>query len=120
MSTGNAAAAIGLANTNKQGPIGPYVQDALAPSAANNYIGINTKTSYSYNALGEAIGFTAATNEEAAAGGVGVWVKSLSDLVPTDKVTIVAGEATLDNAAGTHMAVAKAGIGDYLWVVDVA
>ena len=73
MSTGNGGACAGLANTNKQGPIGTYVQDVgvlgqAGPEAVCDYTGVNGKTSYDTNVLGETIGFTVPSNSGAAAG----------------------------------------------------
>lgn len=119
MSTGNAGAAIGLANTTKSGPIGGYVQSALNPRCENTYAGASCKQSYPYNAIGEAIGFTCKGTGGAATGKTLQWVKSASVLVPTDKVTIAAGVATKDNAAGTHTVFANAAVNDYLWVSQI-
>lgn len=117
---GVAGAAIGVAEVVPA--IGGYVQDALAPCADTNYIGVNTAVAYKSNVLGEdfATGFTCPSNEEAATGGVAVWVESASVLIPTDKVAIVDGVATKDNSTGTHTVFCNAEVGDYLWVVDVA
>ena len=116
------AAGAQIGTTGTQPAIGAYVQDAAAPSADTNYIGVNTKVAYKTNVLGEAYaaGFTCPSNEEAATGGIASWVQSASTLVPTDKVAIVSGVATKDNATGTHTVFCNAVSGDYLWVTDVA
>jgi hypothetical protein len=74
MSTNNSAAAIGFdqAVTPKRTPsIGQYVQDLGAtpagtadpgPTADGPYFGIVGNTSWNYNWLGEAVGFTAPSN----------------------------------------------------------
>ena len=99
MSAGNASAAVGLANTNKQLRIGAYVQDtglnlagnALSgpgPSADGNYIGctgsdiganaLNSGAYWDYNFLGEDVNpaFTVPANSGAAAGKTARWVKT--------------------------------------------
>lgn len=110
MSAGNAAAAIGLANTNKQLRIGAFVQDVgvtggtvAGPGADGEYAGINGRTYYESNVLGEAVGFTAPANSGAAAGKVAQWVTNTGALAAgTTRVAITAGVATADNAAGAY------------------
>lgn len=109
MSAGNAAAAIGLANTNKQLCIGAYAQDVgvtggtvAGPGADGEYAGINGRTYYESNVLGEAVGFTAPTNSGAAAGKTAQWVTNTGVLAAgTTRVNLAAGVATA-NASGTH------------------
>jgi len=115
MSTGNAGAAIGLANTNKVGPLGAYVQtvgpttvaDAQAgnrdPSSSVNFMGPSGPANFDYNALGEAIGFTAPANNGAAAGKTAQWIQlGVGGLTNAQtRVNISAGVGTY-NAAGTH------------------
>lgn len=110
MSTGNAGAAVGLANTNKQANLGPYTQDVgitggkvSGPSANDNYAGINGNTYYESNVVGEAIAFTARTNSGAAIGKVAQWVTNTGTLAAgTTRVAVTAGVATADNAAGAY------------------
>ena len=119
MSAGNAGAAIGLANTNKVGPIGAYVQDALHPTAENDYAGINADVSYVTNVLGEAIGFTAYGTQGAVRGKTAQWVQNgATALVPTDKVTIAAGVATKDNSTGTHTVFATVPANAFFWAFE--
>lgn len=75
MSQGNAAAAIGLANSNKIPSIGGYLQDSTAPgpSAEGPYNGINATTYWGYNPVDEpdysaTNGFTVPANSGAATG----------------------------------------------------
>lgn len=119
MSAGNAGAAIGLANTVKNGPIGGYVQSALNPRCENNYIGASCKPSFPYNAIGEAVGFTCKGTGGAATGKTLQWVKSASVLVATDKVTLAAGVATKDNDTGTHTVFGSAAVDEYMWVSEI-
>lgn len=108
MSTGNGGAAIGLANSNKSGPIGAYVRDTgsvgkAGPSAVVSYAGANGDVYYDHNAVGEAKAFTVPANSGAAAGKTAQWVtNSLLMAAGTTKVTITAGDAAADNATGTH------------------
>jgi hypothetical protein len=108
MSTGNAGAAIGLANTNKSCPIGPYVRDTgitgkAGPGALNDYAGCNGDIYYDRNALGEAKAFLANANSGVAAGKTAQWVTNpLLIAAGTTKVTITTGNAAADNATGTH------------------
>lgn len=108
MSAGNAGAAIGLANTSKIGPIGAYVQDVgvlgtAGPSAINDYAGVNGKAYYDHNVIGEDKGFVCNANSGAAAGKTAQWVEAPSGIAAgTTKVAITAGDATADNATGTH------------------
>ena len=119
--TGVAGSTIGVAGV--QPSIGLYVQDATHPNGETNYIGCNPLKAYDTDVLGQwsaTEAFTCPTNEEAATGGVGTWVKSASTLVPTDKVTIADGVATKDNSTGTHTVFCNAVLGQFLWVLDVA
>lgn len=115
--SGTAGQQIGTSGTIP--PIGAYVQDATHPNGITNFIGCNPEIAYKTD-QGIALAFTCPTNEEAATGGVGVWVKSASTLIPTDKVAIVDGVATKDNTTGTHTVFTNAVANDYLWVLDVA
>lgn len=109
MSAGNAAAAIGLANTNKIKPLGPYVQDVgvtggtvAGPESDGNHAGINGRTYYESNVLGEAVGFVAPANSGVATGKTAQWVTNTGSLAAgTTRVNIAAGVATA-NATGTH------------------
>ena len=92
MSAGNACAAIGLANTNKQLRIGAYVQDSTGlpgPTADGPYIGcsgsdvgangLNTAAYWGSNVIGEVVGgagdaaYTVPANSGAAAGKTARW-----------------------------------------------
>lgn len=61
MSQGNAAAAVGLANTVKTPSIGQYVQDTTPPGPGSDgpYFGVQASTVWGYNWLGEDPGFLA-------------------------------------------------------------
>ena len=115
---GTAGQQIGAAGT--QPPISTYVQDTLAPVGDTNCIGCNPKTGYVTNAFGGAVGFispcdrgTTQTDKDA------VWASSAVVLIPTDKVTLVAGVATTDNATGTHTVFANVPAGGYFWAVEI-
>jgi hypothetical protein len=116
---GIAGALVGL-TSGSQTPIGEYVQDTEAPSADTNYDGVNVEAVYDTNVLEEdyVAGWTCPTNQAAATGGVAQWVISASDLIPTDKVAIVAGVATLDNATGTHTVFATVAPDQFFWAVE--
>ncbi len=129
MSTGNAAAAIGLANTNKIVNIGSYVQDAgvlgggtAGPSANDNFMGTNGATAYDRNVTGETVGFLARANSGAAVGKNAQWVTNTASLAAgTTRVAVAAGVATADNAAGAYdlfIAVPAAGLpaNKFFWV----
>lgn len=125
MSAGNAGAAIGLANTSKQEPIGGYVQDAgvigeAGPGAEENYAGINGASYYDSNVLGEEAGFEANSNSGAAAGKTAQWVTNSGGVIAagTTKVAIAGGVATADNTTGTHnifLVIPTAGIPANSW-----
>jgi hypothetical protein len=102
--------------------IGAYVQDALEPAADTNYIGVDVTQVWDRNFLAEdyVTGWTAPVDDNAATGGKASFVLSASALVPTDKVTIAAGVATLDNLTGTHTVFATVAAGQYFWAVDAA
>lgn len=124
MAAGNAAACIGLANTNKQPMIGMYDQgDTPAWGANGNYAGINGSTYWTYNSLGEEKGFTALSTSGATAGKTAQWVTTTAGLAAgTTKVALSAGVATADNATGTHtVSVPAAGIpaNAWFWVFEV-
>lgn len=124
MSAGNACAQIGIANTNKIPMIAGYDQgNDPWYGAEGPFIGVNANVQYSYNALGEAVGFTCPSAEAAATGKTAQWV--WNDATPiaagTTRVNIAAGVATA-NASGTHnvYGVPAAGIpaGSYFWAFE--
>lgn len=127
--SGVAGSTIGVAGV--QPVIGAYVQNSLDPRANTNYIGVNVKTAYNDNVLGEGQtvpwqtsapqpNWIVPMDDNAVTGGLGQWVKSASALVPGDKVTIAAGLATKDNAAGTHNVFATVAVGQFFWAPAVA
>ena len=131
MSTGNGAAAIGLANSNKIVNLGVYVQDAgetgvAGPSAKNNYAGVNGNVYYDHNVLGEEAGFTVLGNHSAAGGTNAQWVTTTAGLAAgTTKVAITSGDASADNATGTHgvyMVIPSTGVpaNSWFWAFDLA
>jgi hypothetical protein len=124
-----AGATIGIDEV--QPAIGAYVQDADDPSADTNYVGVDVGAAYATDVLGIAgpAGISTAApqpdwivpvNDNAATGGTAQWVKSASALIPTDKVGIVAGIATKDNATGTHNVFATVAVGQFFWAVTAA
>ena len=124
---GVAGSTIGIAGV--QPAIGVYVQDAVDPTADTNYEGVNVKVAYATNVLGEGSiddavapqpDWIVPVNDKATAVGTAQWVKSASALIPTDKVGIVAGVATIDNATGTHTCFATVAVGDFFWAVLIA
>jgi len=114
MSVANVGAAIGLANTNKLGQIGTYVQDTGAvgtgsdpgPSTTlSSFIGVNGDTAWPYNAIGEPVqpNLTVPSNSGVTAGKVAQWVTNTSILAEgTARVDVTAGVVTANNASGTH------------------
>lgn len=129
MSAGNGCAMIGLANTNKIPMIGGYKQVATTgsplqdASAAGPFIGVNGGEFWNRNVLGEAVGFTVPTNTGAAAGKTAQWVTTSAGLAAgTTRVSIAAGVATADNAAGAYdvFNVPAAGVpaNSYFWAFE--
>ena len=122
MSAGNACAAIGLANTNKIPMIGGYRQGNTPKFGAEGpFIGCRGDVQYSYNALGEAVGYTCPSAEAAATGKTAQWVSTSAGLAAgTTRVAVAAGVATADNAAGAFnvYGVPAAGVpaNSYFWV----
>lgn len=110
MSTGNAAAAIGLANTSKVTQVGPYVQDVgvadgavAGPSAIYDHIGVNGRTYYDRNVLGEAAGFVSESNSGVAVGKDAVWSTNTALIADgTTRVGLTVGVAVADNATGVY------------------
>ena len=114
MSTGNAAAAIGLANTNKILSIGAYVQDVGAvqgdkvgnpgPEAYGPYNGLNGTTSYDRNVIGEDKAFVAPSNAGAAAGKDAIWSTNSGGTLAagTTRCDVTAGVATANNSTGLY------------------
>ena len=107
MSAGNAAAAIGLANTTKQPAIGQYVQDQTppGPGADGNYMGVQGITVWASNWLGEDPGFTAPSNNGAATGKLAQWATSGASpiTVPADgRLTISGGTAVAASGTGLY------------------
>lgn len=124
MSTGNAAAMIGLANTNKIPMIGGYKQaNPNKWGAAGPYDGVNGEVFWNRNVLGEAIGFVAPSAEAAAAGKNAQWVTSTVGLAAaTTRVNLTAGDAVA-NAAGTHNVYGVPAVGgipanSFFWVFE--
>ena len=129
MSQGNAAAAIGLANTNKIAPIGAYIQRLNSPSASGDYAGVNALTYWDYNPVQESDwsatnGFTVPANSGAATG-------KTARLVSTgaSPMTVAADGLCSVSAAGVVTATATTGLykthiaagtvvpaGAFLWV----
>jgi hypothetical protein len=110
-----------IGTSGTQPPIGAYVQDTAEPTGSSNYIGAGLTQSVSGNAIG-AIGTTVPSTVGATQGAKTLqWVQMATgqSVVAGDKVTIAAGVATKDNAAGTHTVKATAGPGDYLWVAQI-
>lgn len=124
MSQGNAAAAIGLANTNKQFSIGAYDQGNAPGYAANgNFAGVNGAQYWNRNVQDEAAGFLAPANEHSATGKNAQWVTSSVGLAAgTLKCAVTAGDASADNTTGTWAVycVPAAGVpaGSWFWVFE--
>lgn len=128
MSTGNGAAVIGLANTNKVPAIGAYVQDQTAPgpSADGPYMGAQGVTYWASNWLGEEPGFTVPGNSGAAAGKLAQWVTSGASpvTVPADgRMTITAGTAVAASGTGLYKSFVPATTvipaGSFFWAFEV-
>lgn len=125
MSTGNACAAIGLANTNKIPAIGAYVQDItqpVGPGADGPCIGPIGPGFWDRNVMGEEIGFTCPATGGAATGKTAQWVISTVGLAAgTTRVNITAGDAVA-NASGTYdvYGVPAAGVpaNSYFWAFE--
>lgn len=134
MSAGNAAAAIGLANSNKIPPLGGYVQDVhtnpgeSGPAANGDYAGMNGSVYYTYNALGELVApdFLAPSNSGVAAGKDGQWVTTGASpmTVAADGLcAVTAGVVTALATTGAYETYLPAATvvpaGAYLWVFVV-
>lgn len=135
MSAGNAGAAIGLANTNKSGPIGAYVQDVhtgageAGPAAVVTFMGTNGITAYDRNVLGELVNpaFVVPSNSGAAAGKDAHWVTTggASMTVAADGLCAVDGTGVVTALAttGTYKCYIAPGTvipaGSFLWVFVV-
>lgn len=130
MSQGNAAACIGLANTNKIPAIGAYVQAStppVGPESEGPYIGVNGSTYWSYNPVQETDfaavgGFTVPANSGVATGKVARLVTNTSGLtVSADQTCAVTAAGVATAGAGqaykTYIAI---GVvippGSYFWV----
>ena len=126
---GVAGSTIGIGGV--QPVIGTYVQDSLDPRANTNYIGVNVLTAYEHNVLAQGTisptepapqpNWIVPMDDNAVTGGLGQWVKNgATALVPGDKVTITAGAAAKDNAAGTHNVFATVPANYFFWAPAVA
>lgn len=126
MSQGNAAAAIGLANTVKTPSIGVYSQDLTppGPGADGPYSGVQAVTYWSYNWLGEDAGYlvpsthgtlgttnvgpvpqnTGASDVGNPVGKKAQWCTNAAALtVPADgRVTVTAGTAVAASGTGLY------------------
>lgn len=135
MSTGNASAAIGLANTVKVPSIGVYTQDQTAPGPGSDgpHMGVQGVTSWSYNAMGEDVGFLAPSTSGAAgitqagvdSGKKAQWVTSgaAAVTVPADgRMTITAGTAVAASGTGLYKSFIPATTvipaGSFFWVFE--
>lgn len=117
MSTGNGAAAIGLANSNKRVHLGPYVQDVGAlgvagPGAENDYLGTSGRAVYDTNTLGEAIDFRVGANSGATTGKTAVWC--------TNTGTLAAGTVRGDVTTGVFVANNSTGAYDIFFPIPAA
>jgi hypothetical protein len=134
MSAGNAGAAIGLANTNKNGPIGVYVQDVhtnageAGPAAEVSYDGVNGATYWDRNVIDELVdpAFIVPANSGAAAGKNAHWVTTGAApmTVAADGLCDVAlGVVTALATTGTYKTYLPAATvvpaGAFLWVFEV-
>jgi hypothetical protein len=121
MSIGNGGAAIGLANSNKIVPIGspPLVADLIEPAGGVVYAGVNVKTYWSSNWLGEdpAGPFTVPSEN---AGKVLAWVTSggAPIVVPVGGGMAVAGGVATVGAGFKSYVTEGATIpaGSFFWV----
>ena len=117
--SGNLGAQIAAAGV--QPPIGAFVQDAVHPNGATNFIGCNPEIAYVSNEAGIVIGSGCETNYGTALTSTGskaaTYCSSAVVLIPTDKVTISSGVATKDNSTGTHTVFADVPAGGYFWAV---
>jgi hypothetical protein len=105
MSQGNAAAAIGIANTNKIPMIGVYVQDTTEPGPGSEgpYFGVAGPFYWNNNWLGEDAGFLAPSTSGAATGKTAQWTTSGASpvTVPADgRVTVTGGTAVAASGTG--------------------
>lgn len=95
MSQGNLGCVIGLANTNKQPPIGAYVQASTpppGPEATANYLGCNGSQYWASNVINE---------DYTASGGI---------LVPADSGVATGKNARWVSTGGSPMTVAADGL----------
>lgn len=107
MSTGNAGAAIGLANTNKIQPIGGLVADTAEPNAGIVYMGVDIDTYWDRNWLGEdvspAFSFASCNSPKTMQ-----WVTNTANLtVPADGRVAVSGAGVATAASGSGAFVTK-------------
>ena len=106
-----ACQAIGLAESVKQTPIGPYVQDPVdppGPAANGPYIGTNGSTYYVSNVLDQDVatvgGWLVPSNDGVAAGHNARWVTNTTTIAAdTTKCDVSAtGVATANNSTGIY------------------
>lgn len=124
MSTGNAGAAIGLANTNKITPIGGLVADTVEPTAGVDYVGVNTSQYWDRNWLSEDANFSVPSNNT---GKTAVWGTTGGSpvTVPADRKVAVSGGGviTAEVTTGAYItaipAAAVIPAGAWLWVTLV-
>jgi len=122
MSTGNGAAAIGLANDNKLAPIGGLVPDSIDPQAGtSSYVGSDLDVFWDRNRIDEDVAgpFTIPSCNE---GNELQWVTTGEDslTVGVDGLVTVTDGVAVDDVNGNWKTYVTAGVvipaGSYLWV----
>jgi len=114
-------------------PIGAYVEgpDETRVAAGTNYNGLNARTAYKTNVLGQgsiAVNPTVPPqpdwivldNDNDVAGGTSQWVRAAGTIADGGTCTVAAGAATA--GAGTYSCLVKGGVvvGDFFWAVTTA
>ena len=128
MSTGNAGAAIGLANTNKIAVIGAVVADANEPTAGITYMGPNLNMYWNSNWLGEDISTAAFSFASCNSPKTIQWVTTGASpvVVPADGRLAVSASGVATASAGAGAFVTKIApttsipAGSWFWVESFA
>ena len=115
---------------NAQQSMGDYVQDALAPTGDDNYIGVNTSVAWKTNMLGEDITNVVRTtnlfdfiNDNATRGGKAVYAKAAGTIALDGRCNITAATGVMTaNGTGTYVCKVTGGvvINDYAWFPEFA
>lgn len=128
--TGTSGGSAPVSVPNAQFSIGNYVQDSLAPTGDDNYVGVNTSVAWKTNVLGEDITNVVRTtnlfdyvNDNATRGGKAVYAKAAGTIGKDARCTLTAATGVMTaDSAGVYVCKVTGGVvlNDYAWFPEFA